>query len=259
MATVACAVLDHGGRLTYAIAGHPPPLLVTPDGQATFLEGGRSVPLGALAHVRFAADDVEVEPGSTIVLYTDGLVERRGEPIESRLERLKDAAGEAAELDAERFVAHLLARLADGDTQADDVAVLALRLTATAGGRLGLELPAEPGSLASLRRALGRFLEDVGADGEETFAITVAVGEAAANAVEHAYGPEDATYVVEAEAAEGNVRVAVRDLGRWRPPRKDNRGFGLGLMEALVDSVEIEKRDDGTTVRLTHRLRQHAR
>jgi PAS domain S-box-containing protein len=256
MATMACAVLaPGGGRLTYAIAGHPPPLLVDPGGRARFLEGGRSVPLGALAHVRFAADDVEVEPGSTIVLYTDGLVERRGEPIDARLRRLQEAAGEAAVLDAEPFVAHLLARLADVGTQADDVAVLALRLEASAGPRLGLELAAEPGSLASLRRSLRRFLEDAGADGEEAFAITVAVGEAAANAVEHAYGPEDATFTVEADAAQGGVRVSVRDGGRWRPPREDGRGYGLGLMEALVDSVEIEKRENGTTVRLEHRLR----
>jgi anti-sigma regulatory factor (Ser/Thr protein kinase) len=201
-----------------------------------------------------------VAPGPTIALPPAGLVAGRDEPIDARLERLQEAAREAVELDAERFVAHVLGRLAEGGTQADDVAVLALRLAPTAGGRLGLELAAEPGSLASLRRSLGRFLEDAGADREEAFAITVAVGEAAANAVEHAYGPEEgATFVVEAETAAGDIFVAVRDSGRWRPPVEEGRGYGLGLMEALVDSVGIERREDGTTVRLTHRLRQPAR
>jgi anti-sigma regulatory factor (Ser/Thr protein kinase) len=122
--------------------------------------------------------------------------------------------------------------------------------------RLTLELPAEPATLAQLRRALGRFLDRAGADAEDVFALTIAVGEAAANAVEHAYGPGHATFTVDVELRGDEVLVTVRDAGRWRAPRAAGRGRGLRLMEALADSVEIEHGEDGTAVHVARRLRR---
>ncbi len=88
----------------------------------------------------------------------------------------------------------------------------------------------------------------------ELFEITLATSEAAGNAIEHAYGAREATLTVSCERDGRDVRVTVRDHGRWRDPRPHGRGRGLGIMERLVDRVEIDRGEDGTTVRLTKHL-----
>src|SRR3954453_1905498 len=92
MATlVYMAIAPDLGSVEFASAGHLPPLVLGPDGKAVFLEGGRTLPLGVLPSAECPRADAELEPGSTIVLYTDGLVEERGASIDRGLEALKDA------------------------------------------------------------------------------------------------------------------------------------------------------------------------
>jgi phosphoserine phosphatase RsbU/P len=114
------------GWLRYASAGHPPPLLVRSDGSAEYFEGGRSGPLGQ-ATAR-CEDTVRLRPGDTLVLYTDGLVERRGVSIDDGLERLA-AAGVAARAEhVDHLADHLLAELLIDAGQRDDIALLVVRL-----------------------------------------------------------------------------------------------------------------------------------
>jgi hypothetical protein len=114
------------GWLCYATAGHPPPLLVRSDGSAEYFEGGRSGPLGQ-ATAR-CEETVRLRPGDTLVLSTDGLVERRGVSIDDGLERLA-AAGVAARAEHVDHVAdHLLAELLIDAGQRDDIALLLVRL-----------------------------------------------------------------------------------------------------------------------------------
>ncbi len=92
-ATVLYAIVDTTTQTCrYASAGHPPPLLVRADGSAEYLEGGRSIPIGVHADVQYSQDVVQLEPGDAIVLYTDGLVERRGSTLDEGLEQLRSAA-----------------------------------------------------------------------------------------------------------------------------------------------------------------------
>ncbi len=114
------------GSVTYGSAGHLPPLRIAADGSARFLEGGASTPLLALR------EDVEdgtaaLEPGDRIVLYTDGLVERRREPIDESLERLRTTA-EGFEGTVEALCDHLIDALRPpAGAVMDDTAVVALR------------------------------------------------------------------------------------------------------------------------------------
>jgi anti-sigma regulatory factor (Ser/Thr protein kinase) len=101
-----------------------------------------------------------------------------------------------------------------------------------------------------LRRWLGRW----GAQADEIYDITVAVQEASANAIEHAYGPGRATFDVEATHEGGVITVYVRDRGRWRAPRGTHRGRGLGMMRALMESVDVQPGEHGTTVVMQRRL-----
>jgi GAF domain-containing protein/anti-sigma regulatory factor (Ser/Thr protein kinase) len=252
MATLVYMVLDPTAQsYTLASAGHPPPLVLSPDGRVCLIEEGRGPPLGAVADPGYNEASGVVCPGATLLLYTDGLVERRDMWVDEGIAKLTKAAGEAVELEPEALVARLLAELVPEDGGEDDVAVLAVGLTPLSRDRIALRLPAEPHVLTSLRRTLRQWLEALGAEEIETYDVLVAVTEAAANAIEHAYGPVDAAFDVEAEVAgEGEVTVLVRDQGRWRPPRGHNRGRGTLLMQELMDHFEVNTSEEGTVVRM---------
>jgi serine phosphatase RsbU (regulator of sigma subunit) len=121
---------DTGARyLDYTSAGHPPPLLITADGETRYLEAGHGPLLGIddAALPRTSATTA-LPSGATVLLYTDGLIERRGESLDHGLTRLRrHAAGLAAET-PDALCDELLSALDPADT--DDVALLAVRLTA---------------------------------------------------------------------------------------------------------------------------------
>ncbi|WP_326643919.1 SpoIIE family protein phosphatase [Nonomuraea fuscirosea] len=128
-ATCALARVEpcHGGyRLNYAVAGHLPPLLVTPDGTGCFLLGAAS-PLLGFRHDETCASALRpLPPRSTLLLYTDGLVEHPGEHLDTGLERLRQLAETLAREPVEKFCDKLLSGLPT--TGLDDIAVIALRL-----------------------------------------------------------------------------------------------------------------------------------
>jgi PAS domain S-box-containing protein len=125
-ATVVYAEYDPAGStLTYACAGHPPPLLA--DGDAvTYLDGGRSAALGVGEPHGQAT--VTVQPGARLVLYTDGLIERRAEPIDAGFDRLAQAARRSRDRDIGAWCQSLLTALTQGEILADDVALACIEL-----------------------------------------------------------------------------------------------------------------------------------
>ena len=253
MATVLYLVLDREtGEVTFASAGHPPPLVLASDG-ARFLEGGRSVPVGAAESGIFRETSAVLPPGASLLLYTDGLVERRDTPLERRLDELAEAAGQG-DGELERLCDDVLHGVLGEQVPRDDVAMLAVRPRPVATGSMRLSLPAEPESLAGLRRRLGRFLHAVGASKEEAYEITLTVSEAAGNAIEHAYGPGDATFEVETSFENGTLVAVVRDRGNWRERRGAHRGRGLKIIEGLMDDVEVSTERNGTVIKMRRRL-----
>jgi serine phosphatase RsbU (regulator of sigma subunit) len=123
-ATVVLAHLRPAERsVVLALAGHPPPLVVAPDGTTTFV-GRPQAPIGTSVARRYLAEEIPLTPGSTLVLYTDGLIERAGEIIDVGLARLAEAARPwAGSGDVEPMADDLLARL-DVAGSDDDVAVV---------------------------------------------------------------------------------------------------------------------------------------
>ena len=96
MATLFYLVLDPRSSIVrYVNAGHLPPLVLGPDGQVTQLDGPPSLPIGVRPYGRYEATEGQLEPGATLVLYTDGLIERRGESIDVGIERLKTVLEQA--------------------------------------------------------------------------------------------------------------------------------------------------------------------
>ena len=254
MATVLYLTLDREtGEVAFASAGHPPPLVLGPDGPS-FLEGGRSVPVGASESAVFREAEARLPEQATLLLYTDGLVERRDVALEDRFAQLRAAAG-AAGGELEDLCDQVLQGVLGPAEPADDVALLAVRPRPVSAKRLRLSLRAEPEALAALRRRLARFLHAVGATDTESFEITLTVSEAAGNAIEHAYGPGDASFEVEASFDEGAVTAVVRDFGHWRDRRGEQGGRGLNIIRSLMDEVDVSTEPGGTVVRMRRRLR----
>src|SRR5215216_1688402 len=223
MATVLYLVLDReSGEVSFSAAGHPPPLVIAPGGPY-FLEGGRSVPVGAADPAVFRESTAMLQPGSSLLLYTDGLVERRDTPLDERLEQLAAAARAAAD-DISGLCEDILSSVLGDAEPGDDVALLAVRPLPALDTHISLTLPAEPGSLAQLRRRLSRFLHATGASEVQQYEIALTICEAAGNAIEHAYGPGDATYEVEVRFDGGELTASVRDSGSWRDKRGEHRG-----------------------------------
>jgi anti-sigma regulatory factor (Ser/Thr protein kinase) len=247
-------VLEPDGRAAvFANAGHPPALVVSEGGKTRLLDGARSVPLGVLPYASFEETEARLEPGSTLVLYTDGLVEERGISLEIRLEDLQRVAREPFE-GPDELCGRLLVEMLPEGPGADDVALLALTTAPASTDRLALTLPAEPEALITARRALRNWLSEVGVDPEALYDITLASGEACTNAIEHAYAPGDESFELEAIRGDGDVLVRVRDYGQWRAPRGQNRGRGLRLMETLMDDVKVLREPTGTTVEMRRSL-----
>jgi serine phosphatase RsbU (regulator of sigma subunit)/putative methionine-R-sulfoxide reductase with GAF domain/anti-sigma regulatory factor (Ser/Thr protein kinase) len=252
MTTLAYVVLDPLDETIELVnAGHLPPLMLEPEGEPRFLDGDSGVPLGTSQTEVYSSQVVPFPAGAAVLLFTDGLVERRGEPIDAGLERLR-ALSEGRD-DVERLCSEALEELVPRQPQ-DDVALVAARMPPL-GDDLRTSWPATSEALVSVRRLLRRWLAHHGAGEEETNDIVVACQEACANAVEHAYGPGHAHFEVDARHRQGRIRVTVRDSGRWRPPRGAHRGRGLRLMRALMESVDVEHGPAGTVVVLERTLR----
>jgi PAS domain S-box-containing protein len=252
MATAIYAIFDaDAGELTWSRAGHPPPL-VRGVKETSFFEEGGSLPLGVDPNAIWPETTLRLEPGSTLLLYTDGLVEHRKQDIESGLERLRIAT-EFGPLDAEALCNHVLQEMFGDAETPDDAALLALRLVPYPEP-LRIRLPARPTSVASLRHALRRWLEGAGVGEEDVFDITVACGEAVSNSIEHAYGLGEGDIEMEAVVLDGQVSISIRDYGQWRAERETDRGRGFGMMRELMDDVDVSPASYGTEVRLTRSL-----
>jgi serine phosphatase RsbU (regulator of sigma subunit)/anti-sigma regulatory factor (Ser/Thr protein kinase) len=252
-ATAAIFALDlEAEELTAVSAGHLPALLIRPDGTPQLMDRVQGLPLGTGPSRRYAAERSPFPPGSALLLYTDGLIERRSEPIDRGLERLVSAAEETFASEELTLADRLYRALGAGISPEDDVALLAVE-SLPLGPRLELHLEATPRVLAGMRRAIGRWLRSHGVPDDANFDITVATSEAASNAIEHAYGPREATFDVDCQWSQPEVTVTVRDRGSWRESREGG-GRGLMMMGKLMDSVEVDRGKRGTTVRLTKRL-----
>lgn len=266
-ATVAYALIDTepqtgGATISYSCAGHPYPLLVLPDRGAVFLEFGRRGPVavpeshGNVGAARSATAITDLPPGTLIVLYTDGLIERPGETLDDGFARLRAAAEQCADRPVETVCAELLSRLAPPNGYRDDVVVLALRPVHCTADSFATVVQAAPAQISVARDKLREWLASVAVAPDRELDILVATGEAVTNAIEHGSLSEASrTVSVEAFLRQETVSVTVSDTGRWvgdssASLRSRRRGRGLTLMNGLTDRVDTVRTAAGTRVTL---------
>jgi PAS domain S-box-containing protein len=258
MTTMLFAVVEvDSGTMRFVNAGHPPPMIVGDgDGSTEILEGA-GPPLGVMDTWRYEERQARLAPGMTALLYTDGLIERRGERLDAGLERLRRGVADGGLPDA--LVAQALEATEAGAAD-DDVTLVVVRSEALLGPTARLKLSPDRDALTSLRRLLTRWLREAGAQDDEVHDLVMAGNEAWQNALEHGTGFARTTISVDLDVdAGGQVSITVRDAGsRDRTPSDPDRGRGIELMRGLADEVTLELAPHGSTVRLRRALRTPA-
>ncbi|MEV7862873.1 SpoIIE family protein phosphatase [Streptomyces hirsutus] len=253
--TVFCGVLDPDtGHLTYSSAGHPPGILTQLDGTTLLLDEGRSIPLAVRPGKHRPEGACTMPARATLLLYTDGLVERRRRPLTAGIDQASEAIQEGRNAAIDDLATQVMTRLAPTDGYDDDVALLLYRHPAP----LDVAFPAESSQLAPVRKALRSWLDQCELPPHTVQNILVAAGEACANAIEHGHrdAPGD-TVRLRAEALVDDLHLTVADTGRWKTPRPDlntHRGRGVALMRALMQQVTITSGAAGTTVDMHTRI-----
>ncbi len=248
-----CVVLDPAaGTLVWACAGHPAPIVTGPGGAAS-LPTERGPVLGVIDDAAYPVNRRVVHPGEMLLAFSDGLYERRHEDLEASRERLERIAGAAAGGTAAEAIARIR-RLALGDAAGDDDVVLVAVAVQPPAARV--VIPAEPREIRNVRRALRDWTAPLALGAEQEGDLELAVSEACANAVEHAYGGVTGTVEVDmGTAPDGTVVVRVRDRGAWRDADEEHRGRadrgrGLPIMRATMDDVTVRPGAEGTEVEL---------
>lgn len=252
--TVFVAVIDtESSTVKYSCAGHVPPVLVPGASTPRLLSDASSVPLAVHRDGPRPQATCQLVPGSTLMLYTDGLVERRDQPIDNQIDRVVRVVADTVNLPLEEVADAVLGRMAPDRGYDDDVAIVLYRLAQAA---LVIDEDATAPRLTEIRHRLAEWLAANGVSECTAADMVLVVNEACSNSIEHAYrGREPGRMRVEAEIRDNLVHVRVTDFGSWKTPSDPGtRGRGLLLMRAVSDQVDLDGTAAGTTVDMTFQL-----
>jgi serine phosphatase RsbU (regulator of sigma subunit) len=129
-ASLAYVLFDTDGQARHSSAGHVPVILAPASGASRLLEGGRRPLLGFRASdERNGTEDFRFDTGDIVVMFSDGLVERRGETIDDGLKRLVDTVDQTRHMSPQAMCASILERMTDGYEPDDDIALLVIKHT----------------------------------------------------------------------------------------------------------------------------------
>ncbi|WP_413099330.1 SpoIIE family protein phosphatase [Streptomyces sp. Inha503] len=245
-ATCLYAVYDPvSRRCSLARAGHPPPVLVTPDGTAALLDLPSGPPLG-LGSLPFETVELELPEGSLLALYTDGLIESRGQDVDKAIDTLRlTLARPAASLDG--LCRAVLTKLLPGHPT-DDIALLLARTRGLDADSVATwELPDDPAVVARARQEAAERLTAWGLE-EAAFTMEVVVGELVTNAIRHATPPIRLRLIHDraliCEVSDGSATAP--HLRRARA--FDEGGRGLLLVAQLTESWGTRQTATGKTI-----------
>jgi serine phosphatase RsbU (regulator of sigma subunit)/anti-sigma regulatory factor (Ser/Thr protein kinase) len=250
--TVVYGVLDPlDGTITLASAGHPPPVLRRGavggrPATAELVEVPPGAPLGLGG--RWKTGTVRLEPGDSILLFSDGVVERRGRPLSAGLDALVAAAAAATSGDP-RNLCSLATSAVAGSTD-DDVAVLAVERAVTLSRSATMLVPAEATGPKRVRQWMAARLREWSVPEPVIAAAILCTSELTTNALLHAGTPAQVHIDLSAE----RLLVSVADTGTRgsvTPTKADtmaSRGRGLGLIEELTDAWGTDPSVRGATV-----------
>ncbi|MEU1822836.1 SpoIIE family protein phosphatase [Streptomyces abikoensis] len=273
-------VCPSSGLLVIARAGHPDPAIRLSDGTLLVRPTAGGLPLGIIPDTDYPTTRIVLEPGETMLVFTDGLVETGGHDLESGMARLRQTVeGHALDVDGDlEKLADALVQAVHGppshyttgpliDRREDDIALLLLRRTVPAGAPEGAEpgaLPhpprrtvmaiaqAEPERIAQARQQIRELMHDW-PDPDQTDSAVLMVSEMVTNVLVHTDG--DALLIAEISGERGTrcVRVDVADASDELPHRRHpgemaSSGRGLVLMELLAGAWGVDPRGEGKNI-----------
>jgi serine phosphatase RsbU (regulator of sigma subunit)/anti-sigma regulatory factor (Ser/Thr protein kinase) len=245
-----CIVDREQMTLTYASAGHVPPLLFEPMERARLIDGVTGPPIGARRGARYREERMSVAPGSTFVVYTDGLVEHG---LIADADPIDQLVAETVVADPAEMVRRLTAILPDDSLRRDDTAVLAVRVEPVRDA-FRHQVPLDVAALRELRHALRAWLDEHDVADQAAGEIVLAICEIVTNAIEHPIAPSVPWIDVVARRSPCDITLRVRDHGQWRSRRHEpERGRGIAIVRRLVD-VDFERAPNGTSVVLHRSL-----
>ncbi|WP_445526579.1 SpoIIE family protein phosphatase [Streptomyces cyslabdanicus] len=233
------------GRCTLAGAGHPAPIMVSPDGSADFLDLPSGPPLG-VGGVPFETVEVEVPEGSLLAFYTDGLVESRQRDMEAGLEELRQALTEPCD-SLEALCDHVVKTLLP-EPPSDDAALLLVRPHALDETRVATwDIAAEPAEVARIRARAARLLATWGLE-EIGFVTELVVSELVTNAIRYGQPPIQMRLIYDR-----SIICEVSDASSTAPHLHqariyDEGGRGLMLVARLTQRWGTRHARDGKTI-----------
>jgi serine phosphatase RsbU (regulator of sigma subunit)/anti-sigma regulatory factor (Ser/Thr protein kinase) len=273
-------VLDpETGHLRFANAGHDVPYVRTADGVRELR--ARGMPLGLMPGMAYEEKEMTLEPGDSVLLHSDGIVEAHdAERNMYGFPRLKETvAGTGGSQELIDAVLSDLAGFAGATTeQEDDITMVAIQRSGgdhpsatTQNGRVlaEFELPSEPGGEREAISRVNAAVAGVGLEGGRLERLGTAVGEATMNAMEHGNSyraelpvsirvsrlPDRVLVEVSDAGHSGSIRQAEGpDIDAKLEGRQSPRGWGLFLIESMVDEVQMRGDENGQTLELTVRL-----
>ncbi|MER5462233.1 SpoIIE family protein phosphatase [Streptomyces sp. NPDC002668] len=249
-ATCLYAVYDPVSRqCALARAGHPPPVMVTPDGQVHLVDLPAGPPLG-LGGLPFEAAELELTEGSLLALYTDGLIQARKRDVDESLADLCEALSVPTRSLEEtcRVVGDALLHDRPTDDVADDVALLIARTRVLPKEKVATwELPVEPTAAAQARGLAGSQLTDWGLE-EMIFTTELIVSELVTNAYRYGGGPIGLRLI-----RDSHLICEVSDTSSTSPHLRrarttDEGGRGLFLVAQLTERWGTRYTRDGKTI-----------
>ena len=253
--TVFLAVLDtESGEFFYSCAGHLPAVLAAPQAKPTLLSDARSVPLVVQRKSSRPQSSVVLPPGSTLMLYTDGLVERRDVSLDDGIARVSETVAGGMHLPVDAVADAVLNEMVPPGGYDDDIAIVVYRQPYAP---LAIEKVVTADQLTDIRHQLAAWMRAATIPDDRVADIVLAVNEACANSIEHGYrGRKPGRVRVEGENDGARVHLRVIDSGSWKAAPADPgvRGRGLLLIRAVSDWLEMECTPTGTTVDMSFRL-----
>jgi len=271
------------GQLRFANAGHDLPYVKTAEGVVELR--ARGMPLGLMPGMHYEEKQATLEPGDSVLLHSDGIVEAHDPGRDmfgfSRLKETMADAPPGQEL-IDRVLGDLEVFMGSGAVQEDDITMVTLRRLAGAvgvsasfgGGVLAdFEVPSAPGNERGAIERVMRAVGGLGLDSARVERLKTAVGEATMNAMEHGNRYRaDRPVSIRVLRCGGCVRVRITDRGgagelaETEAPdleaklegRQQPRGWGVFLIEKMVDEVRVTSEGDGRTVELVVYLKEAA-
>jgi anti-sigma regulatory factor (Ser/Thr protein kinase) len=229
--------------VTYATAGHAPPLLLAAGGDVQRLSSTGGGLLGTGTGTGFGPTTCPLAPGDVVLLASE--VAQRSAPL--------DTGGVTGAFDdLERVVGAVLPGMAGDDT----LALVAARLRESPQRELQVRWQRDAGPVRRAREELSGWLAELRASAMDQMSIIHAAAELVTNAVEHGGSQDDGQVELHARlGSDGVVRIEVLDRGSWREPSEDlERGRGLAMAAGLVDHLGVSIGPFGTRALLQHRL-----